>query len=558
MGIQKSHEQYIAEIREIHGDKFILDEVVYRDVKEKIQPICPKHGPWWITPDNFRRGHGCPGCRNESLSETRKPLTTEVFKERVRKKYGNKYLLKKVDYQGPRVKILVGCKKHGDFSVFPQALLLGEGCAECGDYTVKTKLTQKEFLARIPKTIKERYDLSKALYKGQDIPVEVTCEEHGTWITSPTRLWHNRECPRCSYDKVSKDRALPRKEFLRRCHSVYGKDYSYKDTIYKSTADDISVWCKKHKREFTCNAGLHFRGLAPCPQCSARNSGPQRKVQDFLQGKLGLEIEINYKITPDVEVDIFAPSHRIAVEINGVYWHNDTRPNRGREYHIDKTLECKRLGIQLLHLWDFEITNQWPQLSKMLTHKFEKSPNKIGARKLEVRLLTSTEQKGFFEQNHMQMATRCSIAYGLISTKGNILAAMSFGKPRFSTKAEWELLRFATKGGGTVQGGASKLLKAFEREHNPKSIVSYANLRWSQGKLYKNLGFEFQNRSNPSYFYFQGSIRVSRYAAQKHRLASFLETFNPKLTEEENMRLNGFLRVWDCGNLVFIKTFERP
>lgn len=556
MGIQKSHEQYIAEVREVHGDKYILDEVVYRDVKEKIQPICPKHGPWWITPDNFRRGHGCPGCRNESLSETRKPLTTEVFKERVKKKYGNRYLLKKVEYQGPKVKIVVRCKKHGDFSVFPQAFLLGEGCPECGDYTVKTKLTQKEFLARIPKSIKDRYDLSKVKYRGQEVPIEVVCEEHGPWITAPTRLWHNRGCPRCSYDKVGRDRALPKKEFLRRGHKHYGKDYSYKDTKYKSAADDITVWCRKHKKEFTCNAGLHVRGLAPCPQCSARNSGPQRKVQDFLQQRLGLDIEVNYKVTPELEVDIFVPPLNIAVEINGVYWHNDTRPNRGREYHIEKTLDCKRLGIQLIHIWDFEIETQWKQVEKMLTHKFGKSPNKIGARKLEVKLLTNQEQQAFFEQNHMQGATHGSVAYGLFSQKGTLLAAMSFGKPRFSTKAEWELIRFATKGGGTVQGGASRLLKTFERNHTPKSLVSYANLRWSQGNLYKQLGFKFQNRSNPNYFYFQGSTRVSRYAAQKHRLASFLEVFDPNLTEEGNMRANGFLRVWDCGNLVFIKTFE--
>jgi len=30
-----------------------------------------------------------------------------------------------------------------------------------------------------------------------------------------------------------------------------------------------------------------------------------------------------------------------------------------------------------------------------------------------------------------------------------------------------------------------------------------------------------------------------------------LETFNPDLTEWENMKVNGFDRIWDCGNLVF-------
>ncbi|QQV87837.1 hypothetical protein [Campylobacter phage CJLB-7] len=39
----------------------------------------------------------------------------------------------------------------------------------------------------------------------------------------------------------------------------------------------------------------------------------------------------------------------------------------------------------------------------------------------------------------------------------------------------------------------------------------------------------------------------------KHKLKDKLEKFDPNLTESENMKLNGYNRVWDCGQGVWIK-----
>jgi len=35
---------------------------------------------------------------------------------------------------------------------------------------------------------------------------------------------------------------------------------------------------------------------------------------------------------------------------------------------------------------------------------------------------------------------------------------------------------------------------------------------------------------------------------QKHKLKTILPTFDPTLTEWENMKNNGYDRIWDCGN----------
>ena len=128
---------------------------------------------------------------------------------------------------------------------------------------------------------------------------------------------------------------------------------------------------------------------------------------------------------------------------------------------------------------------------------------------------------------------------------------MTFGKPRFNKFYEWELLRYVTIGSFSIVGGAGKLLNYF-RNHFCGSIISYADKRWSNGNLYKTLGFAEINESEPSYYYCKGDVRYSRVKFQKHKLKDILPIFDENLSEKENMERNGYMRVWDCGNKVFV------
>ena len=92
---------------------------------------------------------------------------------------------------------------------------------------------------------------------------------------------------------------------------------------------------------------------------------------------------------------------------------------------------------------------------------------------------------------------------------------MTFGKSRFNKKFEWELLRFCNKLGYHVPGAAGKLLKHFERNWNPKSLISYADRRWSRGKLYEALGFKIDHVSRPDYWYLKPSNPTILYRREK-------------------------------------------
>lgn len=76
------------------------------------------------------------------------------------------------------------------------------------------------------------------------------------------------------------------------------------------------------------------------------------------------------------------------------------------------------------------------------------------------------------------------------------------------------------------------------------------------GNMYYKLGFTFLNSSGINYWWIKDDLRLSRYQTQKHKLKNILQNFDGTLTESKNLLANGFYRIFDCGNLIFIKEFK--
>jgi hypothetical protein len=158
-------------------------------------------------------------------------------------------------------------------------------------------------------------------------------------------------------------------------------------------------------------------------------------------------------------------------------------------------------------------------------------------------------------KHHIQGEDKSKVKLGLFF-ENELVAVMTFGKPRFNNNYEYELIRYATKSRYHVLGGAGKLLKYFERNYNPKNIITYADRSYSQGNMYKQIGFTLVKISEPSYVWIKGNEILSRYQCQKHKLKEILkDNYNEGLSENENMLLNGFYKLYDCGNFVFEKNY---
>lgn len=164
------------------------------------------------------------------------------------------------------------------------------------------------------------------------------------------------------------------------------------------------------------------------------------------------------------------------------------------------------------------------------------------------------------EKNHIQGKCGSSIRLGLFH--GNkLVSVMTFGELRKSLGHStidnyYELIRYCSDLNCQVIGGASKLLSHFiKNNENVKKIITYADKRFSSidNNIYQKLNFKHIGDSVPSYWYFKlGEIvRHHRYKFAKHKLRDRLKSFDSNLTEWQNMQMNGYDRIWDCGNLKY-------
>jgi len=257
------------------------------------------------------------------------------------------------------------------------------------------------------------------------------------------------------------------------------------------------------------------------------------------------------------ELDMVSLDNKLAIEYNGLYWH--CHVYKEKNYHLVKTNLCEKNELQLFHIFE----NEWVEplkkeiwKSKINLKLKDTNVTKFFARKCVIKELKSNEIKGFLNENHLQGYISSSYNLGLFFNE-KLVSVMTFSKSRMNKSYDWEMIRFCSLNNTIVIGAGGKLLSFFEKEKKPNSLISYANRRWSNGNFYKKLNFTFSHLTKPNYFYFKKGSYVlhSRNQFQKHMLSKKLPFFNNTISEEQNMFLNQYYKIYDCGNMVFVKNY---
>lgn len=142
----------------------------------------------------------------------------------------------------------------------------------------------------------------------------------------------------------------------------------------------------------------------------------------------------------------------------------------------------------------------------------------VYARNCEVRRIDKNTAAEFLSRTHSYADAACRYRYGLFLKRhtghlametacipGQLVAVATFSNARKWIKGEktirsYEWTRYASLPGIRVNGGMGKLLKAFIEEVRPDDIMSYADLEWSEGAVYEQLGFIREGHKSPVCF----------------------------------------------------------
>lgn len=113
---------FIAEAKEIYGDRYDYGKVEYKNRDHRVTIVCPVHGDFQVYAREHLDGKGCPKCEKG-----------KKFLAKLKEKFGDKFGLEEFVYESSTLPVTLICPTHGAFSRLPHQILnLQFGCPMCG------------------------------------------------------------------------------------------------------------------------------------------------------------------------------------------------------------------------------------------------------------------------------------------------------------------------------------------------------------------------------------------------------------------------------------------
>jgi len=440
------------------------------------------------------------------------------------------------------------------------------------NYEGKHPMEMEETKTKFKKSMMEKYGVEwYGQHKDYNNKVKVTKKERYGNENYTNREKAKKTCINrygvdnvCKSDKIMKTRIQARKT----AHYTYLLEFCEKENLtplfsleeYKGYHFSFCYKFICKKCGYIFNSTVYNLDNLFCGKCDpTRQPTLENRFFDFLTAcSVGIIKRRDRTILYGKELDFLVKDKNTAFELNGLYWHSENAGGHIKSYHLNKTKGCLSHGISLIHIFENEWRDKPEIIKSIIRNKLDDPINlrKLHARKCEIKTVEIKEKDMFLTGNHLQGADKSTVKLGLYSDE-KLVSLMTFRKSsRFDKTSEWEMLRFCNKLNTIISGGASKLFSHFVKIYNPTSIVSYSDRRYFDGNLYSILGFHFISNTPPSYHYISKDYKylMNRMQFQKHKQKNRLPLFDASLSEWENMKNNGFDRIWDCGHSKWIFT----
>lgn len=215
----------------------------------------------------------------------------------------------------------------------------------------------------------------------------------------------------------------------------------------------------------------------------------------------------------------------VIIECDGLYWHSDLFLTSS--YHADKQALYSKNGYRSLFFREDELRDKFDIIQSIIKNAIGQTPNRVFARKLKVREISSEQSREFMSKYHLMGGSNStSYSYSLDN-----LAVIQFKRIKDNN---YDIARFCTKPGYSVIGGFSKLVSHFAKLIKPDTISTFIDMRYGTGNYLETLGF---NRVS-CYNSFKWTDGKNTYHRLKYSGNSGYEF--------------GMYKIWDCGQAKFL------
>lgn len=286
------------------------------------------------------------------------------------------------------------------------------------------------------------------------------------------------------------------------------------------------------------------------------SSYPERDLISIFEN-MGINVKRNDRtLVFPKELDCVFPDHKVAIEINGIYYHSEIRGGKDSKYHLEKTNRCNEQGYKLFHFTDVQLEEKKDIAVSMIKNSLGLSSKKIYARETELKILEMSDCKEFFDRNHIDGNARAKFAIGLFH-ENELVMCISFDDPRngHDKGYDYEVVRMTTKLDVNVVGGFQKIWKHFIQEYDPSSVMSYQDRRYGgiASKAYESV-MKLERITDPSWEVVNiktGELFHRLWFSSNRMRELFGTKYDENATTKENLIKNGFDYLWNCGNYVW-------
>ena len=420
------------------------------------------------------------------------------------------------------------CPIHGEYKAKLNAVLYGKGhCRKC--HCGKPKRTMDSFKNEFETKYGDLIEANYATFTSMSKPMEYRCKICGNiFKRTPQAMigahYKHGPCPTCSQRERSRLKTKTTEEFKRQVEAKHGKyTFDLSKTTYAKSSSLVTLKCNECGRYFTIEANSLLQGHG-CPYHNCNHSKAEDEIAEYIE-QMGIKVLTNDRMAlpSHKELDIHVPDHKIAIEYDGLFWHNEQ--NKGRDYHLGKTIECQENGIRLFHVFEDEWIEKQDVWKSILFNAFGKD-GMVQSESYEIVDIDDQTAKSFFEKNSLFEFEDYGINLGIIDAHKTLIFA-------FCCDENTSAFIYAALPFWDVQKPLKWVLEHTKEHYQlEQPLNTLVDLRWGCGSELEALGFKKKEVIPPQFYYGLWSMRKSQ------------KEFSLLTETEKNKK---WFKIYDCG-----------
>lgn len=324
--------------------------------------------------------------------------------------------------------------------------------------------------------------------------------------------------------------------------------FSLDEYIGTKTKVDYRWMCKICNNEFVDN--IKNGHMPNCTVCNPKVFRVSKSEIELFES-IGVtnKSQSNRDLIEGFEIDIYLPEHKFGIEYNGVFWHSE-RKGIDKYYHLEKTILSENSGIFLIHIFEYEWILRKQQVLGLINRKIKHFSRVVYVEELEIMEITSEHADLFLEENTLFFQNSFNEKrFGAFLT-GELVAVMMIKK----FKDCIQISKFYEKNGVGFEGKIVEyMLKKIKITDLP--IFYYSDRRFTSinDEMLMLNGFSFEGGTEPDLIYCKNMKSYQSYQITRTNIEQYVDVYDKSLSIYENMLMNNFLTLWDCGKIVWKK-----